>query len=183
LIDIVCEEEHFLKMLELVLDHNIKLIERLLKLDPDGIFLADDWGTQLALLISPDLWKKHFYPAYKRMIDLILNAGKHVFFHSDGNVTAILPDLVNLGVNVFWIEYYVNKIDWVVANFGGKVAFLSLADTQTIELGTPQDIEKQTKEEISLLGRFNGGLIACIYLEHNERYKALTKAFVEYRNY
>jgi hypothetical protein len=65
----------------------------------------------------------------------------------------------------------------------GQVVGHPLADTQTIELGPPPVIDIQTKEEISLLGRFNGGLVACITLENNKRYKALTKAFLRYGNY
>lgn len=180
LVDIGLEEDHFHEILDNVLNINMQLVERLLELNPDGVFMADDWGTQKALMISPAKWSKLFLPAYIRIIDLVRSAGKHVFFHSDGKVTDILPELASAGVNVFWVEFGVNTLDWLEQNLGGKAAFLSLQDTQIMEFGTVQDIDTFVREQISALGRFHGGFIAYPEQKPSQKNKVVMKAFIKY---
>jgi len=66
----------------------------------DGIHFRDDWGTQEAMMISPRLWRELFKPAYAQLFGLARDAGKHVWFHSDGVINAIIPDLIEIGAQV-----------------------------------------------------------------------------------
>lgn len=180
LVDIGLEEDHFHEVLDNLLRYNMQLVERLLELNPDGIFLADDWGTQKSLMISPAKWTRLFLPAYTALINLVRGAGKHVFFHTDGMVTDILPHLQAAGAQVFWVELGVNGLGWLRQNLGGKAAFLSLQDTQIMEFGTPRDIELFVKEQIEALGSFGGGFIAYPDMEPTEKNKTVLDAFIKY---
>jgi uroporphyrinogen decarboxylase len=51
-------------------------------------------------MIRPALWREFFKPAYARLFELARNAGKQVWFHSDGAIAAIIPDLIEIGVQV-----------------------------------------------------------------------------------
>lgn len=65
----------------------------------DGVFMMDDWGTQQALLIDPQLWRDLFKPLYRDYCRLIHAAGKFAFFHSDGHIAAIYGDLIEVGMD------------------------------------------------------------------------------------
>jgi uroporphyrinogen decarboxylase len=177
LIDIAAEEEHFFVIRDKILEHNLDLIDRLLDLNPDALFLADDWGSQRSLLIKPDSWRKLFLPVYQKMFARIRNRGKHVFFHSDGYNIEIMPDLIAAGANVFWIEFGVNGVEQVHEKFGGKVAFLALLDTQIIELGTCAEIDEHIRDLVEKFGSYNGGFIGRYDWEETEKGRSVRDSF------
>ncbi|HUV88557.1 MAG TPA: hypothetical protein VMY80_02805 [Anaerolineae bacterium] len=69
------------------------------KTDVDGISFMDDWGTQTNLLISSQMWREVFKPLYADYCQLIHGTGKFAFFHSDGHIVSIIPDLIEIGVD------------------------------------------------------------------------------------
>lgn len=179
LMDIALKEEHFFVIRDKILEYNMKLINRALELNPDGIFLADDWGSQISLMINPDVWRKLFLPVYKKMISRIREEGKDIFFHSDGYIIDILPDLADAGVNVFWVEFGVNTLDKLKNKLGGRVAFLSLPDTQIIEFGTIPEIEAHVREQEYFLGDYNGGFITWLNVDNNEKSIKMLEAYLK----
>ena len=145
-----------------IVEYNVALTCELLKQDPDAIYFADDWGTQLSLMIAPVMWREVFLPAYRRQLAPVREAGKHVFFHTDGMTLDILPDLVDAGVNVFWADLTVNPLDRLHTELGGKVCFQALTDVQfTLRDGTPEAAAQHGRDLIAALGSFNGGLIGA----------------------
>ena len=99
--DLLLYPERCAELRDLILEVMVRRVERLCRLpDLDGIHFRDDWGTQQALMIRPALWRQFFKPAYARLFSLARNAGKHVWFHSDGAIETIIPDLIEIGVQV-----------------------------------------------------------------------------------
>jgi uroporphyrinogen decarboxylase len=170
-----------------VVDYNVAAVREYLKSDPDSICFADDWGTQLALTISPSLWREVFLPAYHRQFAPALEAGKHIFFHSDGVTIEILPHLVNAGVNIFWVDLTLNSLDRLHCELGGKVCFMGLTDVQfTLRNGTPDQVRRHGKDLIGALGCFNGGFIACSEVEPDqpwENIEAILETFHDHASY
>ena len=82
-----------------IVEFMLKRIEIWLGYGVDGLFFRDDWGTQQELMIRPALWREFFKPSYRRLFDAVHAGGKHVFFHSDGVIDAIIPDLIEIGVD------------------------------------------------------------------------------------
>jgi hypothetical protein len=87
---------------DLIVDHQRRLISRSLGLGVDGVAFGDDFGTQTAMLMSPETWRRFFKPRYRELFAPIRAAGRHVFFHCCGRVPEILPDLAEIGVDVIW---------------------------------------------------------------------------------
>ena len=182
--DIAERPPEFLEVCDRLLEYNLETIDRLLALEPDGIFLADDWGSQISLMINPDIWRELFLPFYKKMFGRVRQAGRHVFFHTDGYTMDILPDLADAGANVFWVDLTVNPLTELKEKLGGRVCFLGLTDVQfTLRWGTPADVEKHVKGLIEALGSYNGGFIACSEAAADqpwENIKAVYEAFERY---
>jgi uroporphyrinogen decarboxylase len=145
-----------------VIDNNIGVVQELLTLNPDGVYFSDDWGTQIAPMISPKLWRELFLPAYRRQFEPIKAAGKHIFMHSDGVILEILPDLVDAGVNVFWSDLQLNPLGELRRRLGGKACFQTLTDVQFLARnGTPEQIQQYVCNLFAALGSFDGGVIGC----------------------
>jgi uroporphyrinogen-III decarboxylase len=94
------------------------------------------------------------------MFKEVHKAGKHVFFHSDGNVSEIIPDLISCGMDVFYPQFGVMKIeDWKYI-CGGKVYIIASIDVQYIfPWGKPEKVRKYAEKMIETLGSYDGGLI------------------------
>jgi uroporphyrinogen-III decarboxylase len=168
-----------------LVEHNIALTRALLALEPDGIYFADDWGTQLALMISPALWREVFLPAYRQQFAPVRATGKHVFFHTDGVTLEILPALVDAGVNVFWADLTLNPLADLRRELGGKVCFQALTDVQfLLPHGTPRQVRQHGRDILAALGTFNGGVIACSEVapdQPRENVEAIFEAFYNVR--
>ena len=187
MMDIATGAPELLLLRDRIVDFNLKIVERLLELDPDGIGFADDWGSQRSLLIKPSVWREIFLPAYKRLFARVREAGKHVFFHSDGYTIDILPDLVEAGAQQFWVDLTVNGLGRLRELLGGKVCFQALPDVQfTLRHGSPEDARRHAKDMMAALGSFDGGFISCCELHPDlpwENMVAILEAFHEYGRY
>lgn len=64
-------------------------------------YLGDDFATQRGLMISPEHWRRFFKPRFARLFEMGKQAGKFVWFHSCGDITDVLPDLIDIGVDVW----------------------------------------------------------------------------------
>ncbi len=98
--DFYTHEEEVARLCEALTQYAVGLVEEWGKTDVSAIFLTDDWGTQNALMISPAMWRKYFKELYRRIFAEVHRWGKDVVFHSCGNVGSIIPDLIEVGVDV-----------------------------------------------------------------------------------
>jgi uroporphyrinogen decarboxylase len=64
-----------------------------------GVLLAEDVAYQRGLMIGPELFRRCFLPSLARQTDALKALGLSVFFHSDGNIDKILPDLAAIGLD------------------------------------------------------------------------------------
>ncbi len=106
-----CDYEDF--MLSLAADHELvdRLVDKLgtwnleaarmmLEAGVDCISLADDLGSDQALLFSPDLYDRCFFRWHKALCDLAHAHGAHVHLHSHGNINKILDRIVGTGIDM-----------------------------------------------------------------------------------
>jgi len=146
---------------ERLLDYFLGIVHRFAKAGVDGIFTSDDWGSQHDLLIHPAIWRKVFKPWYKTFIEEIHKCGMHAMLHSCGNITKIIPDLIEIGLDVIHpIQPYAMDAKRIVDDFGGKICFFSGIDVQyLLPQGTPDQVERGIKELIETFDTGHGGLL------------------------
>ncbi len=130
----------------------------------DAVTFADDYGTQENLIINPNIWREIFKPRLKKEIDLAHEHGLDVFLHSCGYIYDIIPDLIEIGLDVLNPgQPSLNGIKRMGENFGGKICFSCPVNYQTTGIsGSKEDIFREIKEYVDNLGCFNGGLIGII---------------------
>lgn len=76
---------------------NMSVLTQLATSGVDGIILADDVAYDRGLLINPKTLRDFFFPSLFRQVKWIKKLGLPIFFHCDGNYTAILSDLIDAG--------------------------------------------------------------------------------------
>lgn len=81
---------------------NIKFANNCLDLGIDLIHISDDWGAQNSMMFSPEMWRALIKPNMKRVINSVKKRGELVGLHSDGNVAAVIDDLIELGFD--WVH-------------------------------------------------------------------------------
>jgi len=145
LVDLALENEGMLNMLAKVHDFNCRLFEVWGKTNVDGLFMMDDWGSQLSLLINPKVWRTLFKPMYRDYANIAKKYGKKLFFHSDGNTLSIIPDLIELGFDAVNLQIFCIGVE-KLAEFKGKITFWGEMDRQHLLVnGSPEDIDNAVK--------------------------------------
>jgi uroporphyrinogen-III decarboxylase len=131
-----------------------------LECDVDAIKFEDDWGGQQSLIISPARWRDFFRPAYQLMFEPVQAAGKQIFFHTDGLVWDILPDLLDMGVAYMNVQYALLGLERLGREFAGRLAFhLDLDGQHFMPNATPEQVKEHVWTLVTTLGSFSGGLI------------------------
>lgn len=154
-------EEEFCRLRDRIVEYNLAIIDQWLKRGVDAIFFSDDWGSQRGLLMNPQDWRHFYRDAYRRMFERVHAGGAHVWMHLCGDITAILPDLIDIGLNVLNpVQPQAMDVRRLSREFGGKVCFNGGVDVQgTMIRGTPNDVKREVRELVELFGRFDGGYI------------------------
>lgn len=164
LMDLHLEPERAARILDLVFDYENGLIDQAVQHPIDAVTFGDDWGTQEGLMVRPALWRAAFKPRYAEQFARIHAAGKKVWFHTCGNVAAILGDLVEIGADVLeLLQPDVFGIDYLAETYGGRVCFCCAVDHQRVAVsGTHDEIFAYARRLNDRLGAFHGGYIAYI---------------------
>ena len=125
---------------------------------------GDDYGMQNRLIVSPSLWRELFKPRLEQLISFIKSqAPVHLFFHACGSVYDIIPDLIEVGVDILNpVQVSAAKMDTkqLKKEFGDVLAFWGGGcDTQwVLPQGTPQQVRDEVKRRIDDLSP-NGGFV------------------------
>ena len=83
-------------------------------------------------MLSPAHFRKFIKPVYQRLMKTARDAGCIVHMHSDGDIRALVDDLIDGGVDVLNLQDLVNGIDWIAENFAGQVCIDLDIDRQQI---------------------------------------------------
>ncbi len=162
LVDFYQNPEFAEYLLDKITDMNSVIGARMAEAGVDMLRYGDDVGTQKALMMSPEIWRRFLKPRLARQIAAAkkINPNIHIWYHSDGNIADIIEDIIEAGVDVL------NPVQpecldpvWVKKQFGDRITLWGTIGTQTVmPFGTPEDVRKQVKKNIEELG-FNGGLV------------------------
>ena len=115
----------------------------------------------MSLLISPQLWSEMFRPLYAEYFDMIHQAGKYVFFHSDGMIRPIIKELIAIGVDAINSQLFCMDIEELGESFRGEITFWGEIDRQFIlPFGSEEEVRKAVRRVNNNLGSPEGGQIA-----------------------
>jgi hypothetical protein len=144
--DIAMEDEHILKLRDMVHDFYKAEVTLWAESAVDGIHLEDDWGSQNRMLINPKTWRELFKPLYQEYCEIARTHGKQVVMHSDGYILDIIPDLIEIGVNAINPQIDVMPFDTLSETMKGKIALWGGIDRQRLlPFGTENEVRASVK--------------------------------------
>ena len=129
---------------------------RLAQAGVDVLSLGDDVGTQRAMMMSPATWRQWIKPRVAQQI----SAAKHikpdllVYYHTDGNVEPIIPDFIEIGIDILNpVQPECMDPAAIKRQYGDRLAFWGTIGTQTtMPFGTPDEVRRVVKERIETVG-------------------------------
>jgi uroporphyrinogen decarboxylase len=162
LMDFVEHPSFVEELFDRITEFNLVITKRLCQYPIDAFHYGDDWGQQHGLIISPDLWRKLFKKRLKILYDAVHSAGFPVSIHSCGDITEIVPDLIEIGVNMITpLQAEALDFNFLKKEYGKDITFWGGVSTQrTLPYGTPDDVRAEIRERIRVLGKGGGYILA-----------------------
>jgi len=131
---------------------------------------GDDYGTQDSQLIDPEHFRTYYKPHVQRIINVLKKKAPHtkIMFHSCGNVRPIIPDLIEMGINIL-NPVHINakgmEPSLLKKDFGQSIVFWGGGvDTQSVlPHGTPQEVSENVKQNIDSLAPGGGFVFSAVH--------------------
>ena len=149
-------------VLDIPYRYHKEVAKRLTRAGVDMLWFGDDIGTQKAMLFSPDTWRTFLKP---RLADIIsevraINPGIKIAYHSDGVIDPVIPELIEIGIDVLNpIQPASMDPARLAREYGDKLCFWGTIDEQyTLPFGTPEEVRAEVRSRLKEVGK-NGGLI------------------------
>ena len=159
--DVVLNRKFVEALLDRLVEMYLQLIDQVAQYPFDGIRFADDWGYQRGITIGANRWRSLIMPGLKTIFDYAHQKGLTVMVHSDGDLAEIIPDLIQLGVQILNpIQPECMDILWLKREYGDHICFNGgISSQSTIPWGTPRQIQKEAMACIKYLGKDGGYII------------------------
>jgi len=161
LMDCIADPDFFGEMLDKLCALYIQFVEYTADLPVDGIMFGDDWGDQNGVIVGPDRWRELIKPRWAKIYECVHDHGKLAMAHSCGSIADILPDIIEIGLDVIescqpeargMNPYELKK------KFGDKITFWGALGSQSIiPNGTPDELRDEVahlKSEMSVGGGY-----------------------------
>lgn len=160
--DFIAHPELLDRLLDIPYQYHLTAARRLVEMGVDMIWLGDDVGGQKAMLISPAHWRKFLKPRMACIISELkrINPQVKVAYHSDGAIDPLIPELIEIGLDVLNpIQPACMDPAKLKKQYGKNLCFWGSIDEQhTLPFGTPAEVEAEVRTRLSTIGK-GGGLI------------------------
>lgn len=169
LMDLVLERDRMHELHDRIDEMVADMIRNYAAVGVDAVMFCEDWGTQDRTLISPEMWYEEFFPRFQRLCGLAHGLDIKVFMHSCGQIEAIVPGLMDAGIDLLQFDQPdLHGIDTLAAHQArGKITFWCPVDIQrTLQTGNEATIRDKAEEMLDKLWKGCGGFIAGYYADN-----------------
>jgi hypothetical protein len=169
------------ELLDLVLEDNLRSIERLLPYGFSFFHIGDDLGHKSGLLFRPDFLRSVWAPRVRQTVEPLISRGIPVTFHSDGNIVEAIPLIIELrfcALNP--IEPYGMEIADIKRRFGSSLCLIGNIDIAgPLAFGSPEEVRRDVREHLRLLAPGGGYVCATSHSVTDDIPPANFRAMVE----
>ena len=163
LADIAADYAFARRLCTTIIDKNMVMLDNFVHIaEIDGVLLGSDWGAQRGLLMSPEVWDDLIGPGEQREYDLVHAYGKDVWLHSCGCIDALIPRLIDMGLDVLNpVQPECMDIARLKADYGDRLTFWgALSTQQTLPFGTPDEVRAEARRVRDLMGADGGYILS-----------------------
>lgn len=148
-------------LMKMCIDHSTRIAKNLVELGVQAIVIGDDIANNTGLLMSPAMYLEQVYPYFKELVGNFKELGLLVIKHSDGDLRAILPELVDSGIDCLDPIDPLGSMDmgYMKKTYGSRIALKGNVDC--VETLVNKPIEQVRNETIQCIleGSVGGGHI------------------------
>lgn len=164
LLDMASDAPYVAPLFDTIMEINIEIGRKLIRMGADIIWAGDDFGTQRSMIMSPHMWRKVFKPRIKHMFGQFRDENPEIkiAWHSCGSILPIIPDFIEIGLDILnpiqplAIGMDANNLR---SQFGENLVFFGGLDIQNLlPNGSPGEIREEVFRLSETLGE-NGGFI------------------------
>jgi uroporphyrinogen decarboxylase len=163
LMDAVAEPDFFSEVLDRLMNLYLAFVDYTADLPIDGILFGDDWGDQRGVTLGPDRWRQFLKPRWARIFAAVHARGKIAMCHSCGSVAEIVPDLIEIGLDVLESVQPeaegMNPFD-LKRKWGDRIAFWGCLGSQTIPRSSPDALQREIRRLRTEMSRGGGYILA-----------------------
>ncbi len=186
LCDVELDEPEIHTLADRITEYRLREVERAILAGADGISLGDDFGTERAMVMSPETWRRFYKPRYDRLLAPARAAGLEIHFHSCGMISPILEDLRELGVTSIWPQLPAYNMEFLAARCRalGLAVAIHTDRARTMTYGTPAEVRDLVQREFETFRMADGG--SWFYVEADngfpfENIRALLETIAQWR--
>ena len=135
---------------------------RLIRAGVDIIGLYGDIAMQDRMMYSLESYRKIDKPIFAEMISAFKkeNPDILVFYHSDGDMSSVIPDLIEIGVDIINpVQPECMDVENIKRQYGDKVTLHGTISIQETMPGPIEGVRKEVEDRLRIYG--DGGLIIC----------------------
>jgi len=151
-----------IRLLDRVTEHKIADVNRMVEAGADIIQMAGDIAAGQGMMISPAWWRAEIKQRLARVVAATRRPGVYYYFHSDGAMQAVIPDLIELGFDI--VDPLQPECMDVVAlkrRYGVRITLHStLSSQRTLPFGSVEDVRAEVRARIIELGQAGGLILA-----------------------
>jgi len=129
----------------------------------DCFCMWDDSATDADLFFPIEDWRRFYKPGMVRLFDLAKSHGKAVWYHCCGAMSKLLPDLIDMGMDVLepcQLHLPGMAPERLKRDFGKHIVFYGGINTQqTLPLGSEEDVRKEVRQRVRILGSDGGYIV------------------------
>jgi len=159
MMDFATDDPHLPRFVEMLTNHELALVRKWLDIGVDTIGFHTDIGSQKALMISPEKFRRYIKPMFMTLFQTCRQAGTHVCLSSDGHVLEIVDDLIECGISMHDPQLRANTLEGIARAYKGKVCATVDLDRQSFAFLTPSQIRDQVQEVVDVMHDPAGGLM------------------------
>lgn len=148
------------ELMDKVTEYKVEIAKHMVKIGFKMAHSGDDFGTQVKGFFSESMFRKIILPRIKRQWDIFTDAGLPVMFHSCGDVTQYIPDLIDAGLTILEPCQPCMDLKYLKKEFGKDLIFYGGINTQTLPYLTEKETRDMVRDTIRTLGKGGGYIIA-----------------------
>ena len=183
LMDMHAQPEWCEFILDKVTERNLAVATAAARAGVDYLITGDDVANQNAMMFAPEQWRRFFKPRWAKVYAAAraIKPDLHIWYHSDGNIETIIPELIEIGVTILnpIQPECLDPVD-IHRRYGDKVVLDGTLGTQTtMPFGSPDDVRAAVTGIIDAVGPTGGLIVSPTHVLEPEVPLQNIYAFVE----
>ena len=146
------------EILNVITEYEYIMAEQICKyIKPDAIFHHDDWGSQISTFISPDMFREFIKPCYEKVYGYYKDHGVElIVHHSDSYAATLIPDMIDIHIDVWQGAMRSNNIKECIDTYGGKISFMGGIDSALVDHDewTEEEVIKEVRYACDTFGKY-----------------------------